>query len=285
MLDPSIWTDEGFATLTPRQQVLYIGLISNADDDGRLKGSSAAVRLMLPAVFNAVRMRDVEDDLRAVLARMTKLVRYTVDGVIYLCFLNYRDWQNINRPTASRLPTPPESFPDGEPDMSAHGSLTDISVSTHTQVKGIEEKGIEEKTHSARGKPAPVCPDAFDAFWRGYPRKERKPAAIAAWNKLRPPPDECDAIMAGLTRWQASAQWARGIYPHPATWLNGRQWEDEPEPAHKENGSTNGTLSANREDIERARLRRSEERGRVLGALRQEITGTARHDPRPHPLP
>lgn len=84
---------------------------------------------------------------------------------------------------------------------------------------------------SARDKPAPVRSVAFDVFWQAYPRKERRPDAIRAWNKLRPPPDECDAIMAGLMRWQLSEQWARGIRPHAATWLNGRQWEDEPEPA------------------------------------------------------
>ena len=39
--------------------------------------------------------------------------------------------------------------------------------------------------------------------------------------------------MHGLARWKDSDQWTRDdgrFIPHPATWLNGRQWEDEVQP-------------------------------------------------------
>ena len=42
--------------------------------------------------------------------------------------------------------------------------------------------------------------------------------------------DDVPAVMAGLTRDKQSEQWQTPRFiPHPATWLNGRCWEDGPE--------------------------------------------------------
>lgn len=91
---------------------------------------------------------------------------------------------------------------------------------------------------------APKYSPAFEAFWRAYPRHENKTGAWQAWVKHAPPRgpagELADAILAGITTWQASEQWSRGIYPHASTWLNRRQWEDEPEPAGAVRASPNG---------------------------------------------
>ena len=67
----------------------------------------------------------------------------------------------------------------------------------------------------------------FDKFWADYPRKRAKPAAQRAWEKIKP--SERLDVMEGLARAVQSRQWKAGIIPHPATWLNGRRWEDAPE--------------------------------------------------------
>ena len=70
----------------------------------------------------------------------------------------------------------------------------------------------------------------FDVFWAAYPRHVAKQAALAAWKKLKPDGGMLDRKMEGLARWKASDEWQRedGRYiPHPASWLNGRRWEDE----------------------------------------------------------
>ena len=74
---------------------------------------------------------------------------------------------------------------------------------------------------------------AFDTFWAEYPNKVKKPNAIRAWEKLKPDAALAEKIMQGLARWKESDQWTRDngrFVPHPATWLNGRQWEDEVRP-------------------------------------------------------
>lgn len=70
-----------------------------------------------------------------------------------------------------------------------------------------------------------------------YPLKKSKQAAIRAWDSLHPD-DRLLAVMGhALQRQLASPEWqwkireegGQGI-PYPATWLNGRRWEDEDQP-------------------------------------------------------
>ena len=71
----------------------------------------------------------------------------------------------------------------------------------------------------------------FDAFWEEYPKKVAKQDALKAWEKISA--ELTPQIMDGLRRWKNSDEWSRddGRYiPHPATWLNGRRWEDEVTP-------------------------------------------------------
>jgi uncharacterized protein YdaU (DUF1376 family) len=77
-------------------------------------------------------------------------------------------------------------------------------------------------------------PPGFDAFWAAYPRKTAKPAAAKAFARLRPDGALQAVLLAAIARQSASAQWTkdRGEFiPHPATWLNGRRWEDGTETA------------------------------------------------------
>lgn len=72
--------------------------------------------------------------------------------------------------------------------------------------------------------------DGFDEFWTLYPRHEGKAAARKAWRKLCPLPP-LEAIRTALEWQRCSTHWLeRGgqFIPHPATYLNGRRWEDEP---------------------------------------------------------
>jgi hypothetical protein len=77
---------------------------------------------------------------------------------------------------------------------------------------------------------------AFDVFWESWPKKQDKSAALRAWMKI--PVSEYAAITAGLGKWLKSEQWARGVIPHSATWLNKKRWMDEDIPRGGSNGST-----------------------------------------------
>lgn len=73
----------------------------------------------------------------------------------------------------------------------------------------------------------------FERFWSAYPRHQYKDRARKAWAKLGPDLALCRRMSEALAIQKRSAQWteAGGKYiPHPATWLNGRCWEDDPGP-------------------------------------------------------
>jgi hypothetical protein len=76
--------------------------------------------------------------------------------------------------------------------------------------------------------PLPLA-GGFEEFYWSYPRKRNRPAAEKAWRKVKP--EEVPLIMARLEL--AKLEWKGKeirYVPYPATWLHGRQWEDELEP-------------------------------------------------------
>jgi hypothetical protein len=112
-LKPSIWTDEKFIALSMGARLLVIGMISHADDEGRL---FASVAKLAGDIFPA-------DELKPAAIRAWRdeahgigfLIVYQVRGVEYAYFPNWSKHQRISKPQASILPAPPprgESFPD-----------------------------------------------------------------------------------------------------------------------------------------------------------------------------
>lgn len=72
----------------------------------------------------------------------------------------------------------------------------------------------------------------FHEWYHLYRRKAKKQAALKAWDKLGLETDDAlrELVMQGTRRyleyWKAHATDMRYI-PHPSTWLNNRQWEDD----------------------------------------------------------
>lgn len=70
----------------------------------------------------------------------------------------------------------------------------------------------------------------FERFWSAYPKKTAKQAALKAWTKLRPDEGLTETILSALEWFKQTDQWRKdnGQYiPYPATWLNGKRWEDD----------------------------------------------------------
>lgn len=65
MITPAFWQSESIARLTPLQRLLFIGLFSNADDQGRLRGHPAVIRsVVFP--YDDISVEQVENDLKAI---------------------------------------------------------------------------------------------------------------------------------------------------------------------------------------------------------------------------
>lgn len=90
-------------------------------------------------------------------------------------------------------------------------------------------EGERAATHR-RAKTTDYDADGFAAFWAAYPKKAGKADALKAWNKLAPDVVLQEQMGKALEVQKQSQQWRKdgGQYiPMPATWLNGRRWEDE----------------------------------------------------------
>ena len=70
----------------------------------------------------------------------------------------------------------------------------------------------------------------FEEFWKAYPKKKAKEAAKKAWAKLKPDETLGKTIITAVLGSANTTDWKKenGKYiPYPATYLNGKRWEDE----------------------------------------------------------
>ena len=144
--------------------------------------------------------------------------------------------------TDSEIDSPCPTLPDTEkpaPEKSPQKKRTERQSTTEQLPPKAPQGASGSKTKRGRApKAAPEWkPERFEGFWRMYPVKKSKQAAIRAWDSLHPD-DRLLAVMGhALQRQLASPEWQRKLreeggqgIPYPATWINGRRWEDEVKP-------------------------------------------------------
>ena len=71
MIDPSIWESEDFSKLSYLGRLLWIGLFSNADDEGRGKANVAYLKSHLFAYDEELSVKDVEKALKEIATKIS----------------------------------------------------------------------------------------------------------------------------------------------------------------------------------------------------------------------
>jgi hypothetical protein len=171
-IKPSIWTDEKFIALSVNARLLVIGMISHADDEGRLFASTAK---LAGDIFPA-------DDLKPAAIRQWRdeahdigfLVVYQVRGVEYAYFPNWSKHQRISKPQPSILPAPP--LPDySAPEQSRNDSALSRGTIPHSVAEREGNDSADERDPRARAvgdrrqeTGVPATPDA------GKPRQRSR---------------------------------------------------------------------------------------------------------------
>ena len=123
------------------------------------------------------------------------------------------------KPNHNQEVTKPE--PDKIYDVDVDGDK-DVDVDIYSYPPTSPRRG------SGRKKIADM--DGFALFWQEYPRKAAKAAALKAWQKLNPSPELVERILDHVRDHKRSPDWLKDggqFVPHPATFLNGRRWEDD----------------------------------------------------------
>lgn len=238
---PEYFTHPDVLALSIPARLMYIALWTQADDEGRLYDQPTKIRGL---AFGDDDKIDVEKILRELAApsrcdecaeRHGHILRYITDARRCLQVVHFRKHQRIDKPSRSTVPAwDPETGILIDDSASVRGTFRESSTndpgtlpksSIRTEIGSREQGSREQGTGNARG--ATDAP-GFAEFWRAYPNKTGKRAAVNAWRKLRPP---LDAVLAALAWQVGQPQWLRDggdFIPHPATWLNRGSWQDEP---------------------------------------------------------
>lgn len=108
----------------------------------------------------------------------------------------------------------------------------DTDVLTETGHACVVLDSTQMPSHEPSVSNHQIEPSILDAlweqFWKMYPRKTNKQAAVKAWNKLADA-DKTTALEVldlHVEHWTRS-QTQQQFIPHASTWLNARRWEDE----------------------------------------------------------
>jgi len=104
MIDAAFWQSETVARLTIRQRLLFVGLFSNADDQGRMKAHPLLIRsVVFP--FDDIPSEQMEADIDA-LAELGCIILYEADGKHLLQIPNWWKYQHLRWAWPSELPAP-----------------------------------------------------------------------------------------------------------------------------------------------------------------------------------
>lgn len=257
-IKPGFFTNDLLAELPFETRLLFIGLWTVADREGRLEDRPKKIKM---EVFPA---DDVNvDDALCQLVRSGFITRYTHENTHIIQVVNFTKHQRPHsNEVASTLPAADES-------------TSNDAVLRSTSYQG-EQRGEPKlqplrpdtgylnddpgllKPSSTSARPAhgrgANYPEDFERFWEQYPNKKAKDRALKAWRSLRPSPELQGTILAAIARQRMGRDWLKdgGQYiPHPATWLNSAGWMDEVTPYT--NGTSNGRASpfAGIEEFER----------------------------------
>lgn len=83
---------------------------------------------------------------------------------------------------------------------------------------------------SAKAEKDAKYEEMFTIFYNAYPKKKDKTKAFNAFKKLKPTQELLDIILKALEWQKQTTDWQKQggqFIPYPASYLNGRRWEDE----------------------------------------------------------
>ena len=225
-LKPGFFRSRSLAKVTRDARLTFQGLWVEADDAGR---GIAHADLLKGTIWplDADITADVIDAHLLELAA-AHIVLYEVDGERYYEILNWEKHQAAAyRKSPPQHPEPPAQTTIREParvDTILHDPPHEIVLEGNMEVEGKGRDIVLAKARSA----------GFEMFYERFPRHVARAAAGRAYTAALKRADP-DTIAAGLERMLPELVDAngRGYCPHPATWLNRDQWNDQPSaPVH-----------------------------------------------------
>ncbi|MEW9570538.1 hypothetical protein ABQJ54_02100 [Rhodanobacter sp. Si-c] len=230
-IKPGFFKNEVLVELPYEYRLLFVGLWTIADRQGRFEDRPARIKMEVFPGDNV----DVEAGLQA-LHDKGFILRYSAEGERYCQVLAWDKHQTPHvKEAQSTIPAPDKHsarIVQAPGKNHASTAFSGTSPSDSLIPDSLIQKPLAQRAERSTDPAA-----HFERFWSAYPRHVGKRAAVKALAKLRPDVALLDVMLAALARQRQSDQWQRDggqFIPHAATWLNGRRWEDETEPARSD---------------------------------------------------
>ena len=220
---PGLFTDEAFVSLSDAAQVFFIGLWTEADDQGLFEWKPLTLRMRLrPARDGSV------DDLLAELEAANCVARLTVCGRQLGAIRNFRRFQRPKKPNAIHV------LPD---EFRTYVGLNEAEYGTGSELPPQMEDGGEDVEEEKEQPPEPGASREaysrdFDELWATYKpiaaKNATKVDASRAFERLSAPDRlACLAGLRSYVEWLIAERRKRPDTPakHLATFINKRGWE------------------------------------------------------------
>lgn len=228
------WDDPWFADLAPNAKLLFLFLITN-----RRVNQCGAMEIT---------MRQISFETGLPAATIPGLIESFGDRIKWwpdhqiLIIRNFYRHQRANTgdkfdiaatKSAESLPDFAKSWVYGVyPHLAPAGYTHPIPTPVPTDTHGVSGQD-SNRTVTEQKQSSPLTPQGesveFVNFYTEYPRHTARQDAWKAWQKIKPTPDVVEEIMTGMRRLIPDYRSREpDKVPHPATFLNGRRWNDEP---------------------------------------------------------
>jgi len=103
-IDPSFWKNNNVAKLNMLERLLFMGIFSNADDEGKGEADPAYLRSTI-FPYDDISLKEIINGINKICKYMN-IIFYEVNSVKYYKILNWKKWQSINKKQKSKIPEP-----------------------------------------------------------------------------------------------------------------------------------------------------------------------------------
>ena len=107
-ISPEFWHDPKINKLCRDARLMFIGLVSNANDYGKLRGTPSTIR---SKVFpeDDIKIEQIEEWLNG-LSALKLILRYNIGGENYVYIVNWNKHQSVSHPQKDEFPEPPKDL-------------------------------------------------------------------------------------------------------------------------------------------------------------------------------
>lgn len=202
---PSLFTDEAWVSCSPLARILYIGLWTDADDQGLFEWKPLQLKMRLLPGDGADATALLNE-----LADVDLVQSYEADGKRFGAIKDFRKFQRPQKPNAIHpiiekigeyvglSPTPTNVVEDRSPTSTVivpqmEDGGEDVGSKTDANASSVAGRATKPKARS--------YPEDFEAAWKAYPHhkgRSSKPKALEHWRQL--PVDERASLVDAIQR-------------------------------------------------------------------------------------